>query len=162
MGAQLAITGGPAHRRPNLPATPNDDRFDFSELRIFTSIPPYHYDVVPMRGLVVVYDKECLGREGIQPGKFYVRESQRPYAAMPWEAWLRREWEDRERRGGPAGRLHVNRYVVQVIRWPRSDHMGFKLESGFSDGPYHDWAFGLDIIGKVVGIYRPCDNGGQS
>lgn len=137
---------------------PLDDQpagFDFSDLRIFTSIPKYHHDVVAMHGLVVVYDTGCIGREGIQIGKLYVREHQRPYAMRNWEEWLKHEWDERERRCGPAVRLRTNREVVQAIHWPREDGLSLRMASGGVDGPYHDWAFGTDLIGKVVGIYRP-------
>ena len=146
--------------QPALPdANDSDSPFDFSDLRIFTSIPPHHYDVVVMRGLVVVYDTECLGREGVQIGKLYVRESQRPPSCMPWEAWLDQEWKDRDRRGGPVSRLHTHREVVQAVNWPHEDDLALRLASGWTDGPYREWAFGMDLIGKVVGIYAPGRSG---
>jgi hypothetical protein len=116
--------------------------FDFSDLRVFTSIPPYHYDVVAMRGLVAVYDRECLGREGIQMGKLYVRENQLPPSMMQWEEWLKREWADREGRHKPFSRLTVRREVVLAFTHPRHGGPCLRLDSGFVDGPYHEWAFG--------------------
>jgi hypothetical protein len=129
--------------------------FDFSDLRVFTSIPRYHYDVVAMRGLVVVYDRECLGREGIQMGKLYVRENQLPPSSMPWDQWLKSEWAEREDRHKPYSRLTVRREVVLAFTHPRHGGPCVRLDSGHVDGPYHEWAFGMDLIGKVVGIYRP-------
>lgn len=155
MATQLATVGGLASRPPNVPATEQQCPFDFSDLRIFTSIPPHHYDVVVMCGLVVVYDKECMGREGVQPGRLYVREGQRPYSSFRWEEWLKREWADRDRRAGPIGRLQTTREVVQAINWPQDGDLALRLATGGVDGPYHHWAFGLDLIGKVVGLYLP-------
>lgn len=127
--------------------------FDFSDLRIFTSIPRYHHDVAAMHGIVVVYDTDCISREGIKTGGLYIRESQRPPAAMPWEEWLKHEWNDREHRHSPYSRLTTRREVVQAVEHPHAGKMALRMATGGIDGPYHDWAFGLDLIGKVVGIY---------
>ena len=129
--------------------------FDVSELHIFTSIPRYHHDVVALRGLVVVFDTECLRREGIQMGKLYVRQNQSPPSSMAWEEWLKQEWADRERRHGPVSRLRISREVVLAFAHPRHGGPCVRLDSGYVDGPYHEWAFGMDLIGKVVGVYRP-------
>lgn len=142
--------------RPGLPPANLDEGpgFDFSDLRIFTSIPRHQHDVVAMHGLVVVYDTDCIGREGIQFGKLYVREHQRPYAMRNWEDWLKHEWAERDRRCGPAVRLRTNREVVQAIQH-RNGGPALRMATGGVDGPYYEWAFGSNLIGKVVGIYRP-------
>ena len=72
---------------------------------------------------------------------------------MTWDSWLRLERDDERRRAGPAGPLAIQREVVQAIRWPSDDRWSVRLSSGHVDGPYHDWAFGADFIGKVAGIY---------
>lgn len=132
-----------------------DDEFDPQEFQVFTSIPDYeYYGIVTLRGMVVVYDKDILHREGIIEGAFYVREGQRPNCGS-WEDWLRREWDDRDRRCGPNVPLRISREVVRAVRWPRSEHWALRLSSGFTDGPYRDWWFGRDLVGKVVGVYHP-------
>jgi hypothetical protein len=143
--------------RPSLPAippTPSD--FSFHGFRIFTSVPDHpDYGTVALHGMVVIYDERPIHMEGLVEGSFYVRESQHPVAAMAWESWLKSEWEDRARRGQPRSPLKTRREVVQAMRWPYADNWSVRLSSGFVDGPYHDWAFGYDFVGKVVGIYRP-------
>lgn len=156
MGTQLATVGGLDVRQSDLPAENRGEcPFDFSDLRIFTSIPRYHHDVAVMRGSVVVYDTECIGRESVQIGKLYIRENQRPYSMMSWEGWLQREWQERHRRAGPSVRLRTCREVVQAINWPHEGDLALRMATGGVDGPYHDWAFGTDLIGKVVGLYLP-------
>lgn len=130
------------------------EAFDFSDLRVFTTIPPHH-DVVTMRGLVVVYETDSLHRDGIEMGKLYVRENQRPRAGQGWERWLEREWAERRENHSPSSLLRTEREVVQAITWPRTGGPALRLASGFVDGPYHEWAFGRTLIGKVVGLYRP-------
>jgi len=137
-------------------AQPAEPGFDFSSFRVFTSIPDHRdYGIVALRGMVVVYDERPLHQEGVIAGAFYVRESQRPRGGMMWESWLRLECDDRQRRVGPAGPLAIRREVVQAINWPYEDDWAVRLPSGHVDGPYHDWAFGTDFIGKVAGIYLP-------
>jgi hypothetical protein len=135
------------------------EAFEFTGLRVFTSVPADRdYGIVALRGMVVIYDERPLHTEGILEGAFYVRESQRP-ASNIWDDWLRREWEDRDRRAGPYVPLVTRREVVQAVRFPRSDkttnNWAVRLSRGFIDGPYYDWWFGRDFVGKVVGIYRP-------
>lgn len=130
--------------------------FNLHDLRIFTSIPDDRFHgIVALRGLVVIYDNEILHREAIIERGFYVRESQYPAAGYSWESWLEREREDISSRTQPRGRLEVRREVVQAIRWPSDNRWSLRLPSGFVDGPYYDWAFGSDLVGKVVGIYQP-------
>lgn len=133
------------------------DEFDLHDLRIFDSVPEDRdYGIIALKGIVVVYDGRPLSIEGVIEGAFYVREHQRTHA--PWQDWLRREWEDRDRRCGPNVPLSVSREVVQAVRWPRGkdgDNWAVRLSSGFTDGPYYDWWFARDFVGKVVGIYRP-------
>lgn len=139
---------------------PND--FDFSSFRIFSSVPDHRdYGIVALRGMVIIYDERPLRQEGIIAGAFYVRESQRPRSSMMWESWLRRENEDQRRRGGPVGPLEIQREVVQAIHWPHNTDWAVRLPSGFVDGPYCDWAFGADFIGKVAGIYLPATSAGE-
>lgn len=146
--------------RASLPqvADPVDD-FDVQDLRIFDHIPDHpDYGIVALRGSALIYDISPIHSEGIVEGAFYVRESQRPVACRPWQDWLRDEWEDRDRRAGPNVPLAVTREVVRAVRWPRAkevDNWAVRLASGFTDGPYYDWWFGRDFVGKVVGIYRP-------
>jgi hypothetical protein len=139
---------------------PND--FDFSSFRIFTSVPDHRdYGIVALRGMVVIYDERPLHQEGIVAGAFYVKESQRPRSGMMWESWLLRENEDQRRRCGPAGPLAIQREVVQAVHWPHAGDWSVRLPSGFVDGPYCDWVFGTDFIGKVVGIYLPTASSGE-
>lgn len=133
-----------------------DEGFDFSGLRRFTAVPDHRdFGIVALRGMVIVYDETPLSCEGIIEGAFYVRESQRPRSLMSWETWLKRERDDLDRRVGPVSPLQIRREVVQAVRWPRGGHWALRLASGFTDGPYYDHAFGLDLIGKVAGIYLP-------
>jgi len=138
------------------------NEFDFSHFQIFTSVPDHRdYGIVALRGMVVIYDERPLHQEGIIAGAFYVRENQRPRSGMMWECWLRHENEDQRRRCGPAGPLAIQREVVQAIRWAYGDDWAIRLPSGFVDGPYSDWAFGTDFIGKVAGIYLPTSTSGE-
>jgi hypothetical protein len=143
--------------RPGSAITPPAAGFELSGLSIFTAIPEHRHGIVAMRGMVVVYATDLIGREGIIEGAFYVRESQRPPSCLPWATWLREAVADEAQRRvvGPLSPLTIRREVVQTIRWPRHDDWAVRLESGWVDGPYHDWAFGHDLIGKVVGIYHP-------
>lgn len=152
-GQALALSASvPAVRPP-------EDEFDPQDFRVFTSIPDHRdFGIVALRGLVVIYDETPLHTEGIIEGAFYVREHQRPTSGI-WDDWLRREWDDRDRRHGPNVPLKVSREVVRAVRYPRSDHWAVRLASGFTDGPYHDWWFGRDFVGKVVGIYSPAPKG---
>ena len=139
---------------------PND--FDFSSFRLFTSVPDHQdYGIVALRGMVAIYDERPLHQERVVAGAFYVRGSHRPRSGMMWESWLRRENEDQRRRCGPAGPLTIHREVVQAIHWPDVGNWSVRLPSGFVDGPYCDWAFGADFIGKVVGIYLPMTSAGE-
>lgn len=142
-----------ADPQPRLPAV--EDRFDLTELQIFERIPERGHGVAVLRGLVVVYETNSIHYEGIVEGAFYVRERQRPAAGMVWDSWLRREWEDRTPRIQPRAMLCIDREVVRAIRWPGPDDWAVRLASGHVDGPYFDWAFGTDFVGKVVGIYQP-------
>ena len=132
--------------------------FAFSDLRVFTSIPAHHHDIIAFRGAVLVFctDFRCC-HETVEEGALYVRESQRPAANMLWESWLRLECEEafRYRNHCPRSPLKIVREVVQAVRWPRRDAWALRLASGFVDGPYKDWAFGTDLVGKIVGVYRP-------
>lgn len=145
---------------PSVPqVVDQSDDFDLHDLRVFDRIPEdSDYGIVAFRGLVAIYDIKPLRSEGIVEGAFYVRERQYPRACLPWEAWLRLEWEDRDRRSSPYSPLAITREVVRSIRWPRpreTNSWAVRLASGFIDGPYYDWCFGRDFVGKVVGIYRP-------
>ena len=142
-------------RAPVTP-TPIEPDFALADMAVFTVIPVNFHGIVALGGMVAVYATDLIDREGILEGAYYVRESQRPAACMAWEQWLQREVEERYRRVGPRSPLQIRREVVQAIRWPSADDWSLRLASGYVDGPYHDWAFGCDLIGKVVGIYHPC------
>lgn len=143
-------------------ARPADTEFDFSGFQVFTTVPDHRdYGIVALRGMVIVYDERPLHQEGIIEGAFYVRESQRPRSGMSWELWLQHERNDQQRRVGPAGPLAIRREVVQAIHWPSDDEWAVRLPSGHVDGPYYDWAFGTDFIGKVAGIYLPAASTGE-
>lgn len=159
MSALVQSSSAPASQMPIVPNVAPG--FDFSDMKVFNEIPQWA-DVVTMRGLVVVYDKCSFG--GIKTGKLYVRESQRPSSGFPWEEWLKREWEERDGRCRPNSLLKTERQVVQAQIWPRKDGAGgndmcWRMDSGWSDGPYYEWAFGLDVIGEVVGLYFPTSKG---
>ena len=142
--------------------TAPDDGFDLKSLRRFTSVPEHpDFGIVALRGMVIIYDEAALHREDVIEGAYYVRESQRPHSMLAWEKWLQREWEKRTRRAGPAGPLQTRREVVQAVRWPRGEHLALRLASGFTDGPYKDRWFGVDLIGKVIGIYLPTNSEGE-
>jgi hypothetical protein len=128
----------------------------YSDLRTFSAVPDCRdYGIVAMAGVVLIYDSRPLRLEGVVENALYVRESQRPVACMAWSTWLSREWEQRGEQVGPAGPLTISREVVQAIRWPHADSWALRLSSGHVDGPYHEWAFGRDLIGRIVGIYHP-------
>lgn len=128
--------------------------FDFSDLRIFADIPRHNHDVVPMHGLVIVFDRLAIHHEGFVEGRLYVRESQRPTSNMSFASWV-----DIERQygnpAGPSSPLVTRREVVQFIKHPRHGGPSLRLARGFVDGPYKEHTFGRDLIGKVVGVYRP-------
>lgn len=141
---------------------PVEAAFDFSSFRVFTSVPDHRdFGIVALRGMVVIYDESSLHRESVVAGAFYVRESQRPRSGMQWESWLERERDERRRRCGPSGPLEIRREVVQAIQRPGENGWAVRLASGHIDGPYYDWAFGTDFIGKVVGVYLPSTSKGE-
>lgn len=132
------------------------DEFEIPDFQVFKSVPADRdFGIAALQGMVVVYDIRPLRFEGVVEGAFYVRESQRPAASRPWADWLRGELEERNRLAGPSVPLETRREVVRAIRQQHSDLWSVHLASGFVDGPYHDWWFGRDFVGKVVGIYRP-------
>lgn len=134
--------------------------FNFAELSIFTAIPNHRdVDVVGMNGMVIVFDKRLHLLSDLQEGALYVREFQRPPSNMAWRNWLNLELEHegQEGRHSPFSSLNIVREVVQAVTYMGGPAM--RLASGFIDGPYKEWSYGSDLIGKVVGIYRP--GGGQ-
>lgn len=116
---------------------------------------PCGCDVVPLGGLVAIFDRDTLRREEITEGAYYVRERQRPRASMPWSNWLALETQDATPRSGPASPLQIEREVVRAIRWRCGDQWALQSAEGYTDGPFYDWAFGHDFIGKVIGLYQP-------
>ncbi len=106
--------------------------------RIFTSIPPHNHDVVPLRGLVAVYETNTLFREETQDGQFYVIERQRP--------------------SGWGSQMQTSREVVQARRCTKRPGEWWLHHADFRDGPIHDYAVAEKFVGKVVGIYRPTSN----
>lgn len=120
-------------------------------LRSYSAIPN-DLEVVSLAGMVAVYSS-CWSE--ITEGNYYVTESQRPPGGMTWQAYdehVRRY----ETEGWPRTHLETKR---RVIRATRRKHTGnawwFIHERGSADGPIKDWAVGHNIVGEVVGIYRP-------
>jgi hypothetical protein len=134
---------------------PQPESLDFAHLRIFNSVPPHGYDVALLHGMVVVHDREIIDREGVRTGQFYVRETQHAPCALNWSRWLEMEMEARDRRASPNSPLKTRREVVQAIEHPANGEPAFRLASGTIDGPFHEWSYGWDLIGKVVGVYLP-------
>ena len=146
MGTALATT-------PKLERPPSTVEFDLPRMQIFTHVPEHRDSgIVVLEGMVFVFDRHLVRVEGFLEGSFYVREHQRPVAGMSWETHDRL---NREHGRQMRSRIDVDREVVQAIRWPSAKEWALRLASGFVDGPYYDWGFGHDLIGKVVGIYRP-------
>lgn len=151
------MKGAPVAMLPALPAVAPDE-FDLRSFKIFGRIPDHpDFGIVALRGAVLVYDESDLHREGVVEGALYVRESQHPTACMDWERWLDLERDDarRSRRAQPSSPLKTRREVVQAVRAAAGDRWGLRLASGAIDGPYYEWAFGRNLVGKIVGIYRP-------
>ena len=124
-------------------------------LRIFGEVPD-SCDVVPLRGLVAVYDTDW---RFVRDGGLYVVERQTPVGGMSWETYDRfnREHGPRE----PRCRIKTSREVVQVRRRPGDSDPSWwlVLPSGFHDGPIADWALGHNFVGEVLGLYRPASVG---
>lgn len=137
--------------------------FDLSSMRVFTSVPEgSSVGIATLRGMVVIYDERPLHEEGVVAGAFYVREKQQPRSCRAWVSWLSDEWENRSSHVGPASPLTIRREVVMAIRWPNEGDWSVRLSGGHVDGPYHDWAFGRDFIGKIVGVYLPTHTAKES
>lgn len=129
---------------------PEKSGFDFSKMRAFREIPAGRdIDVVSMHGLVFVFDRMLVGVENWEVGALYVRESQRPPSALSWADWIRFETCHTSYRSN----LKTRREVVQYVQ--RNNGPALRMASGGVDGPYRADAFGLDLIGKVIGIYLP-------
>ena len=131
-----------------------EETFQLTDLRVFTSVPQYHHDVVALLGMVVVYDTHALGREVVEDGGLYVVEDQRPVGGMSWETYDRLN-SDRGQLT-PSSQIKTTRRVVRLQHshnmpecW---DHV---LPSGARDGPIPHWDVTFNMVGKVVGIYRP-------
>lgn len=137
-------------------AVPESEAFAESaqDLAIFNFVPS-GCDVVPLGGMVAIFDRDTLCREEITEGAYYVRERQRPRAGILWSNWLALEARDATPRFGPASPLQIEREVVRAVRWRRGDQWALQSAEGYTDGPFHDWAFGHDVIGKVIGLYQP-------
>ena len=129
--------------------------FDFTGLRLVESIPDDRHDVAVLLGEVVAYDLDALHREPLQEGALYVVESQHPVGGMSWETYDRfnREFVAR---GESRVRIATTRRVIRALRHPRmADHWAHVQPNGFHDGPFPDWAATHNIVGKVVGVFRP-------
>lgn len=144
---------------PTVSPEPDADSFCFDAFRVFSTIPEHHHDVVPLLGLALVYDKDELFRQEIEDGALYVVEDQRPVGGMSWETYDRFN-QDHTRAGQPRVRLHTNRRVVRVTK--RRDGWWQVMPTGYHDGPFADWSVAQNMVGKVVGIYQPVNNRGQS
>ena len=119
-------------------------------LRSFDRVPP-PFDVVPLGGMVAVFDPRW---SNIVEGRFYVIESQRPVGGMSWETYD--QFNRAHGPGEPRVRIATTRRVIRAVRKERTgDDWWFIQENGFADGPIMDWAAGHNIVGEVVGIYRP-------
>ena len=143
-------------------------------LRIFPSIPPRHgvhavemNSVMFRAGEVAVYDELWASERQkngpvdtlLEPGCIYITETQRPVAMMSWE-----QWNERGTKYGRS-RLQTRRSIVRVerSRWKGAEdcwmiHPLASQSGGVfhcSDGPYDEIHLVDQIIGKVVGIYRP-------
>ncbi|MBH1944429.1 hypothetical protein I5L01_09305 [Erythrobacter sp. YJ-T3-07] len=120
-------------------------------LRIFDRVPSGH-DVVPLCGMVAVSHPKWL--EMVEGG-FYVVETQHPPGGMVWQTYdehVQRYDMD----GGPRTLLKTSRRVIRAVRREATgDAWWFIHESGFADGPIKAWAVGHNVVGEVVGIYRP-------
>ncbi|XAP76978.1 hypothetical protein ABC955_10280 [Citromicrobium bathyomarinum] len=120
-------------------------------LRSFDHVPE-SFDVVPLRGMVALADPRWYE---IAEGRYYVIETQHPPGGMGWETFddcVRRRGSD----GGPRPLLKTSRRVVRAVRRTATgDAWWFIHESGFADGPIKAWAVGHNVVGEVVGIYRP-------
>lgn len=133
--------------------TPLDDEFrdNAPPLRSFGRVPP-SFGTVPLSGMVAIYDPRWFE---IAEGRFYVVESQHPPGGMGWQTYdehTRRY----DRDGGHRTLLKTERRVIRAMRRPATGTAWwFIQESGFADGPIHDWAVGHNVIGEVVGMYRP-------
>lgn len=126
--------------------------FDFSKIRAFREIPAGRdIDVVSMHGLVFVFDRAPICIEDWQVGALYVRESQSPPSALSWADWIR--FETCHGSTSYRSNLKTRREVVQYVQ--RHNGPALRMASGGVDGPYRIDAFGLDLIGKVIGIYLP-------
>ena len=120
-------------------------------LRTFEHVPE-GFDVVPVGGMVAVSDPRWYE---IAEGSFYAIETQHPQGGMGWETYddcVRRRGGD----GGPRPLLKTSRRVVRAVRRAATgDAWWFTHESGFADGPIKAWAGGHNVVGEIVGIYRP-------
>jgi len=143
------------------------------ELELFQTIRPgfglirVEYDSVMFReGEVAVFDEQWTanGRSYPEPifdeGGIYVTEYQRPGGGMSWEMW-----NDNATKYGARARLDIRRSMVRVARsrWRGCEdkwmiHPLARTSRGAflcSDGPYDEFLLACQVIGKVVGIYRP-------
>lgn len=129
-----------------------EDEFSQSvqSLSLLDRVPP-GCDVVPLAGMVAVYDTKS---HDLREGRYYVIERQRPASGMSWATYDRFNHEHGP--GEPRTQLDTSREVVRAVRRPQTgDAWWFVLESGFANGPIKAWAAGHDLVGEVVGIYRP-------
>ncbi len=127
-----------------------DDEFEAgaAKLRSFDRVPP-PFDVVPLNGMVAVFDPRWYD---IVEGRFYVVESQHPPGGMSWSTY-----DDHVRRyEGPRTLLKTKRRVIRATRRKNTGSAWwFVHENGAGDGPLKDWAAGHNVVGEVVGIFRP-------
>lgn len=129
--------------------------FDFADLRTFDRIPDDRHEVAVLLGEVVVYDIDALYREHLQEGALYVVENQHPVGGMSWETYDRFN-KGHTARGAPRVRIAAKRRVIRALRDPRvADHWAHVLPNAAHDGPFPDWAAAHNIVGRVVGVFRP-------
>jgi len=141
------VSGAVIHiEAPAPPPQPLSVELEPAALEAFESVP-VRFGVVALGGLVAVYDPDDIYRNGIVEGAFYTVEYQRPWSGMNWETFRRLN----------CSRLHTEREVVKVRRWPRDPELWDMVHSGgqWHSGPICDINLGDMIVGRVVGIYLP-------
>lgn len=143
-GLSLLLTG----------SSRNADSPSFAALRVFSTVPEDHHDVAICLGMVLVYETDTLTRDGIEDGALYVVEDQRPPSGMSWEIYDRLNrsfWPDQ-----PRVRLKTTRRVVRAVKRIGDPEQWWQVQSsGYRDGPFAGIYVAQNMVGKVVGIYRP-------
>lgn len=139
-----------AHPQYALAGQTDEFSADAPTLEAFDRVPA-GCDVVPLCGMVAIFHPSW---HEVREGSYYVTESQLPAGGMGWETYD--QFNAKVGAGEPRVRIKTARSVVRATRRPQADDAWwFVMESGFRDGPVANWAAGYNIIGEVIGIYRP-------